>query len=279
MRKRESFYKYCKDIFMRFNHAHGSLFAKGIAYSVILSTIPFIMLFIFISSIILKQNGELSRILLSYLGDIIPIESAQYLSERLLSYITIDSWSNMKIGGIIAMIFIPYSLLFSVERGLSSVMSNLSRRKLHHQIFFTLLFQTAIITTLFTSLYSFMFITTLEDYVTLPLFYRIYASDSFSIIMISMLLIVVYRMSYGAYLKRRILILVSISISIIWKFFNYFAATIITVSGKNELLYGIFAGGVVLMVWAYIFAMMLLIGGVVIAKETERSQNFIDIRN
>lgn len=263
-------YHYISDIAGRYHQAQGTLLSKGIAYSLILATIPYLMLFIYISSVILKQNGELSRLLLSYLVDIIPIESAQYLSERLISYIDIERWRGISISGLVMMIFLPHTLFFAIEQALSKVMKKHERRAIHHQLLFTLFFQFFLLTLLFIFVYLSVFAEAITSFVNMPLFYRFLSSNTISIFIMSGMLIAVYRMSYGSYLHRRTLVGVSFAISVLWEFSSDFGATIISVSGKNELLYGIFAGGVVLLVWTYIFATLLILGGIIIGKETER---------
>jgi membrane protein len=263
------FFSYIKDVYERFSKAQGSLLAKGIAYSLILATIPFLLLFIYVSSVVLKQNGELSRLLLEYLVNIIPLESAEYLSQRLISYINIDSWKGIGISGVIMLVFIPHTLFFSIEQALSKVMRRREKRAIHHQIAFTLFFQFLLLTLLFIFINLSIFTGVITEQFKVPFFYKILSSNTISIFMITGMLIAVYRVSYGAYLRRRFLVLISLAVSIIWEVFNNIGATIITVSGKNELLYGLFAGGIVLMVWTYIFALLVLIGGIVIAKETE----------
>jgi uncharacterized BrkB/YihY/UPF0761 family membrane protein len=66
-----------------------------------------------------------------------------------------------------------------------------------------------------------------------------------------------------------ILLLVSLLVAIAWQAVNYLGVSVISISGKNEIVYGFLAVVIVFLAWTYLFSVLLFIGGIVIARHSQ----------
>lgn len=105
------------------------------------------------------------------------------------------------------------------------------------------------------------------DFLNLPSSMSWIAGRFSMIVMVTLVLVIIYRFSYGRWGKPFVLIpVVSLFVALIWQFLNYLSASIISETGNKELMYGILASVVVFLFWTYIFSFILLLGGVSIER-------------
>jgi uncharacterized BrkB/YihY/UPF0761 family membrane protein len=80
---------------------------------------------------------------------------------------------------------------------------------------------------------------------------------------------VIYRMCYHGTIHLPMLLFASFIVAAAWQLVNYLGMSIISYTGKNEVVYGFLAVVVVFLAWAYLFAIFLFIGGIIIARHSQ----------
>jgi YihY family inner membrane protein len=257
------------EILSAYDSKEGPTLAKGIAYSFLITCIPLLFIAFYISTIIFSGAEELQQIYRSRLGEIIPQQVAEYLVNYLYGMILDKNWIKIGAIGMIGLLFIPRGLFACLEGSLVTVMESPRRRPVFKRqlLYFALIFLAICLFFIASSL--FMVIKALFAFTKVPSIYYYLGSKIISVFLICITLIVIYRICYHSSLKFPILFGVSFSVALIWQIINYIGASIITVSGKNEIVYGILASGIVFLIWAYIFAVLILLGGIIIARHSK----------
>lgn len=268
-------FKELQDISRIYFRKNGTVLAKGIAYSFLVTSIPLLFIALYISSLFFNDPVEIQNLLTSRLSEIIPIPLAELIIEQVSKIALSKSWLKIGIAGFIGLFLVPRTLFASLDNSLRAVMdSPKGRNLLKRQLLYLALVLFAVAIFFFAS-YIHLIIKTVLNFIDLPTFMIILGSKTLSTILICIALMVIYRVCYHSSLNKKVLISVSLSIALLWQAINFIGASLITVSGKNEFIYGVLAGGVVFLFWAYIFAVLLLLGGVVIARENRKRERSI----
>lgn len=263
-------YREFEDILLIYFRKNGTVLAKGIAYSFLITSIPLLFITLYICSLFFNDISEVKNIVTIKLSDLIPIQLAQLIIDQVSKIALSKSWLKIGIVGFIGLFFVPRQLFASLDNSLRAVMeSPKGRTLLKRQILYFILVISAA-TLFFFASYFYLIIKTVLSFIDLPLFMTVLGSKTISTIFISIALMLIYRICYHSSLNKSILFIVSTAIALIWQIVNFLGASIITISGKNEFIYGLLAGGIVFLFWAYIFAVLLLIGGVIIARENRK---------
>jgi len=262
-------YRYISEILQIYSIKRGTILAKGIAYSFLITSIPLLFIAFYISTVFFSPTEEFQLLIRSRLAEIIPNQVAEYIVTYFFDMFHDRSWLKIGTIGIISLFIIPRGLFSSLENSLVTVMDSPNRRPiLRRQFLYFLLIIVAICLFFFAS-YIYIVIKTLFAITQVPSRYYFLGSKVVSTFFISIALILIYRICYHETLKIPILMGVSFTVALIWQIINFLGASLITVSGKNELVYGVFASGFVFLVWAYIFAILLLLGGIIIARHNK----------
>lgn len=263
-------YKEFNDILRIYFRKNGTVLAKGIAYSFLITSIPLLFIALYICSLFFNDTTEIQNLITSKLSEIIPAQLAELIINQVSQIAISKSWLKIGIVGFIGLFLVPRQLFASLDNSLRAVMDSPKGRPLlvRQLLYFVLVIFAASL--FFFASYFHLIIKTVLSFIDLPLFMIILGSKTLSTIFISAALMVIYRVCYHSSLNKKILIIVSTAIALLWQLINFAGASIITISGKNEFVYGLLAGGVVFLFWAYIFAVLLLIGGVIIARENRK---------
>lgn len=263
-------YKEFHDILRIYFRKNGTVLAKGIAYSFLIASIPLLFISLYLSSLLFTDANDIQSILASRLSEIIPKQLADLVIEQVSQIAFSRGWLKIGIAGFIGLFFVPRQLFASLENSLSTVMDSPKRRTLlKRQLLYLILIAFAISLFFFAS-YIHLIIKTILSFLELPLFIIILGSKTFSTVLICFALTVIYRVCYHYSINKKTLLSVSLLIALLWQIVNFIGASVITISGKNEFVYGLLAGGVVFLFWAYIFAVLLLLGGIIIARESRK---------
>lgn len=263
-------YKELHDVLRIYFRKNGAVLAKGIAYSFLITSIPLLFIALYISSLFFNDAAEIQRLLILRLSEIIPSQLAELTVEQVSKIALSKSWLKIGIIGFAGLFFVPRQLFASLDNSLRAVMNSpKGRTLLKRQLLYFILVIFAASLFFFAS-YIHLIIKTILSFTELPFFMIFLGSKTLSTILISIALMVIYRVCYHSSLNKKMLIIVSVGIALLWQIINLVGASLITISGKNEIVYGVLAGGVVFLIWAYIFAVLLLIGGVVIARENRK---------
>lgn len=247
----------------------GNLLARGIAYSMLITSIPFLLISIYVASLVFQDTAALQGALNIWIHDLVPEASADLVILRVSEILQDARWKRVGVTGLVLMFIAPQILFASIESALSVVMMP---RKRHHfvirQILYILMHIFVVSLFFLFSIFSLWFNTALS-FTQLPTIIYLFSSKITSLLIVWLTLMAIYRMSIHRKIRFTIVAKVSIVISLIWLIFNYFGSLLITASGRNELIFGILAGFILLMVWAYLFSALLLLGGIVISGKSD----------
>ncbi len=247
----------------------GNLLARGIAYSMLITAIPFLLLSIYAASLIFQDTAALQGALNLWIHDLIPEASADMVIMRVSEILQDSRWKKVGATGLVLMFIAPQILFASIESALSVVMMP---RKRHHfmirQVLYILMHIFVVSLFFLFSIFSLWFNTALGS-TQMPTVVYLFSSKVTSLLIVWLSLMAIYRMSIHRKINFGIVAKVSLVISLVWMFFNFFGSILITTSGRNELIFGILAGFILLMVWAYLFAALLLLGGIVISGKSD----------
>lgn len=262
-------FRYIEEILYIYFRNHGPTHAKGIAYSFLMTTVPLLFIAFYISTVLFSGTDELHQLFRSRLGEIIPQQVADYMVTYLFDMILDKNWIKIGILGMVGLLFLPRGLFACLESSLVAVMETPHRRPLVKRQFHYFIMIFIAICLFFVASYIFIILKMIFSLIKVPPVYYLLGSKTISTFLICIALVVIYRTCYHNSLKLPVLFGVSFGVALLWQIINYIGASIITVSGKNEIVYGILASGVVFLVWAYIFAVLLLLGGIVIARHNK----------
>ncbi|MFP4417285.1 MAG: YihY/virulence factor BrkB family protein [Chitinivibrionales bacterium] len=262
---------YLHRILKRFFHSGGPLIAKGIAYSIIVGSVPLLFLALYSSTYFFAVAPPLQMTLEIRLDEIFPEELADAIltqAARLAAF----SWAEIGIVGIAGLLLVSQGIFSSLERGLSIVMYNRRRRSMWaNRLIYTILTIFAI-TLFFAATYAHTYLKIYYGALGIPPGYHFLARKTSSIILIWLALVVIYRICYSNKINYLALVLVSLAVAIMWQLINIAGSSLITASGQREIIYGMLAMVVVFLLWSYIFGLLLLLGGIIIATHSPQEK-------
>ncbi len=244
--------------------------AKGIAFSMLFTFVPILMVALWIFSEFLADATALRIAVLNHLLDIVPPAAESFVADRMEAIVVSRAWQQVGIAGVVMLFWAPGSLFAAIEQSLYTIMQTTERRGFwfRHLIYFTLHFLIITIMLLFTLL-GLMIDTLIPDQY-MPPHLAVAASWLVSLLIVWGSLVAVYRMSFHGRIRLRAIVWTSLGISLLWQGLNSVGSSIIAGTGRNELFYGILAGVAVVMLWAFLFAQMLLLGGIIIARKSQK---------
>ncbi|MFW5775023.1 MAG: YihY/virulence factor BrkB family protein [Chitinivibrionales bacterium] len=271
-------FRYIHGIIKRFFHSGGPLIAKGIAYSIIVGSVPLLFLALYSTTYLFQFAPPLQLTLEIRLDEIFPEELADAILTQAARLAAV-SWAEIGIVGIAGLTFVSQGIFSSLERGLSIVMHYRRRRSMWaNRLIYTLLTIFAI-TMFFTATYAHTYLKILYRALGIPPDYHFLARKTSSILLIWLALVVIYRICYSGKVNYYALTLVSLAVAIMWQVINIAGSSFITASGQREIIYGMLATVVVFLLWSYIFAWLLLLGGIIIATHSPQEKISVITKN
>ena len=258
-----------------FFEQNGVLMARGIAFSLLVTAIPVLFISLYIASAILADTTIINTVFQRYLNDFLPAQYSEVLFSQTIAIIQSESWRNIGVVGMIIMVITPQSLFSSIEVALKRVMDPPHNRTFMVRQIALIISHFSIILIIFSFAFLTMTLSALPDKLItslpsslsgLQVAIELLSSKGVILVILTLIFASIYRMSYHHALKKRFLFGVSFVLAIIWQILNALGTQIIGASGRREVMYGIMAGAVVLMMWAYLFSVILIIGGIIIAQ-------------
>jgi uncharacterized BrkB/YihY/UPF0761 family membrane protein len=244
----------------------GPLFAQGIAYALLLGSMPLLLLTTSFSSFLYEIAPQIQTGLNDRIRGVIPPEVAEPMITH-LGEITND-WAQFGIIGIIIIALVSKGIFDALGGGLTAVMGNRDRHMLWvHHVFSILLTIITILFVIVASLGNFIVQFIIDSASLSPDFFGFYIA-MFSISLLGTTLILVYYTYSRVTLKMLPTIIVSFGVSLFWHVIGYTGRYVVLISGSRRLVYGFFAGTVLFMIWLQIFAHLVLLGGIVIARQS-----------
>ncbi len=262
---------YIREILRRFFHSGGPLIAKGIAYSIIVGSVPLMFLALYSSTYLFQIAPPLQITFEIRLDEIFPEELADAVLTQAARLAAVN-WTEIGIVGLVGLMLVSQGIFSSLERGLSIVMRNKRRRSMWvNRLLYTVLTIFAI-SLFFAATYAHTYLKLLYKALEISPDYHFLARKTSSIILIWLALVVIYRICYRGRINYFALGIVSLVVAIMWQIINIAGSSLITISGQREIIYGMLATVVVFLLWSYIFALLLLLGGIIIASHSRDSQ-------
>ncbi len=260
---------YFKDVFYTFSTKRGSLLAKGIAYSFLTGSIPLLFLTVSFASYLYKIIPTLQHGLEIKITEFLPPQ----IGKEVLSHLEIitQGWAGIGIIGIVILIFVAKGIFDALEAGLSAVMDVKKRRKtLINQLFSFLLTFVAMVFFVIASLTDAILDFLFKIINIIPSFFHWSIAKLTSIAIFGFALFGIYKIFYREKLNIKWALSVSFVVSLVWQIVGYIGSFFIKASGRREFIYGILAGSVVFLLWMQIFAILILFGGIIIAKHSKK---------
>lgn len=245
----------------------GPLFAKGIAYSLLVGSIPLLLMTASVASYLYNIVPQVQTGLHWRIRDVMPeTVAAPFILhiERMAS-----SWAEIGVAGILILIMVSKGIFDAVGSGLTGVMgAGHHRRPVIAHIYSVLLTIISIVLFVVVSLDSFLIRTFVEATgVSTPVVdtYTLLAS-AFSIFLLGTALLLMYL----AFSPMRISTLyagcVSYIVSCLFHILGAAGKFFVGMFARYRLIYGVFSGSVLFLVWLQFFAHLVLIGGMLISR-------------
>ncbi len=262
--------RYFHEITMIYFSNRGNLLARGIAYSLLVTIVPTLFLALYVGSVVFTNSPALQSTVDTQISQILPVTYAAQVMEMVYDFMSSGQWKSMGIIGISMLVITPSFLFAAIERALSMVMSPpVERRFVVRQLFY---FLTQLLTMilLFGVAFVSVWVRKVGAYFDTPEFLLLLSSKGSTVFIMGITLAVIYRVSYHNSINRKVLYPISFLLAFIWQLFSSSGSAIVAVTSQNQVMYGVMAGAIILLLLAYIFAVLLLIGGVIIGKESKR---------
>jgi len=245
----------------------GPLLARGIAFSFLVGAVPLLVLVLYGTSTLYDIAPQLRETVVLRLDELMPAQVAQVIQNQ-AAQIASHSWTEIGLVTLIIIIFIAQGVFASLESGLSIIMRCPQER---HIWLDNLLYMTLTILAImmfFAASYIHVFLNLFYDFAGFPDSLRWIARKTTSVIIIWLALVTIYRACYHGALNLWVLFGVSFLVASLWQLLNWGASSVIAASGQREFIYGFLASMVMFMLWAYMFAVLLLFGGIIIARHS-----------
>lgn len=265
----KSMIRYIHQVSQTYFSYRGNLLARGIAYSIIFTLIPALFLALYIGSILFNHSYNIQEVVYNQISQILPITQAPQVMGMVQDYMSGGQWHGMGITGIIMLFFTPHFLFAAIERALSLVMNPPEERKfiVRHLLYF--LTQLLVMLLLFGFAFVSVWIREAGSFLEIPHALGLISSKTSTIVIMGLTLSAIYRISYHHTINNKVLFSMSFLLSLLWQLFSSSGSAIIAVTGKNQVMYGVMTGAIILLVLAYLFSVMLIVGGIIIGKESK----------
>lgn len=249
-----------------YNTAHGPLLARAVAFNLIVTAVPFIIIFFWLGTEFMESSKPLRRMMTDQISLLLPHDAAQILVKQISRGSSSFSLNGIGIVGVLTLFWLPLSLFNSIQLALSEVNGFHETRSFFVRQLAGTFIQISLIILLFASTSLSIGAKTLFGHFV---FLNTVFSVLLSTLIVFMTLTAIYRFSCrGVLLKPAAK--VAITISILWLIVNRLAGFFVSKSGSYDFTYGILAGVVVLLTCSYFFASMLLLGGIAAVRQSGR---------
>lgn len=261
--------RYIHSISKAFFNYRGTLLARGIAFSILVTIVPTLFLALYVGSLIFNHSPAMQEMVHAQIAEILPITYSGQVMEMVHNYMAGGQWHSLGVTGIVMLFVTPHFLFASIERALSLVMNPPVERKFVVRQLFLFLNHMLIMIMLFGFAFVSVWIRKASDVWALPGALDFISSKTTTVIIMGFSLAAIYRVSYHHSINNRVLLTVSFVLAIIWQLFSGSGSAIVALTGRNHVMYGVMAGAIILLVLAYFFAVLLIMGGIVIGKESK----------
>ena len=262
--------KYVVEIIETFFAYRGNLLARGVAYAILVAIVPAIFVALYVATLVFNNSPTIQATIGNYIADMLPVTVSVSIMDQINEFMSSGQWKSMGVIGFGMLIITPTIVFSAIERALSFVMEPAEEKNIFIRQLFYFLIQFLVVALLIAVSFLSTLFSWFDTIVHIPNIIRTLLSKSSTTIVITFTLAAIYRLSYHRKIKRTILYPVSLIIAILWNFVSQSAFAIIALSGRNKFAFGLMASATVVMALAYIFSALIIIGGIVIAKESKK---------
>ncbi len=256
-----------KKLVLTYVRRRGPLLAQGIAYSLLIGTTPLLLLSMAAASLLYSVVPRIQSGIHWRLRDFVPEQIAQPIIER-VETIT-SGWAGMGVVGFLLLLLVSKGIFDSFGSGLSAVMENGRRHPaVMSHLYSFLLTLLAIFSVIVISLDDFaikLIIRTANLPRTGWMYRRL--ADGFSVLLLGAVLFLIYLVFSGRRLRIPRTVITALIVSLMWHLLGHVGKFFISMFARYRLLYGVFSGAVLFLVWLQIFAHLVLLGGLFITRQ------------
>jgi membrane protein len=262
-----------RDLIYTYVNRRGPLLAQGIAYSLLIGSMPLVLLAAAVAGYLYGTFPQLQLGLHRKLLLYVPEEVARSLLSQ-VDHVA-SGWAGMGIVSVVGLLFVSKSIFDALSSGLAGMMEGSRQRSYWANQACTFLL-TLFAVALFIAI-------SLDDMVIhLALaraglhahawLYRA-MSSAFSVLLLAVGLLLIYLVFSHVKLHFWRTLATAIVVSLLWHAAGYGGRLLVNLSARYRLIYGVLAGIVLFLFWLRIFAHLVLMGGLFVAwrnRESER---------
>jgi YihY family inner membrane protein len=247
---------------------NGPLFAQGIAYSLLIGSMPLLLLTTSVASCLYQVVPQIQNGLHWKLRGFVPEEVAKpiiYHIEAMSGH-----WAEVGIVGIVILILVSKGIFDSIGSGVRGVMGGMHlHTRWIHQLYSVLMMVVVILFFIVVSLDK-PLLALISASTHIPVATQLYPRlvTLFSVFLLGSALLLTYVMYSPVKLRMLYSAVVSYGVSIVWHLAGYAGTVFIGLFARYRFVYGFFAGTVLFLVWLQVFAHLILLGAIVIAARS-----------
>ncbi len=263
---KSSIVSWINDILATYIRRRGPLLAKGIAYSLLVGSMPFLFLSFSITSFLYKFAPHLQDAVSVQIDKFLPLQASEFLLEHI--ELAVREWASVGVIGIAILLFVAKGIFESMESGISAIMGIDQKRAIWRSQLYAFLFTlTAILFLIGASIGNTFFTAWLRTFSLHPMIYTTILK-TFTIMILTFGIFTLYSIAAGGKLRPFISLFISLLVAILWRLAVIGGKIVIIQSGKRAIIYGILAGSVLFLFWLKIFAHLILFGGIIIQRSS-----------
>jgi len=256
--------------FVVYVRRRGPLLAQGIAYSLLLGSTPLLLLSVAAASLTYRYMPSLQTGLHEQLGEYLPEAVAGPLARHLETLAA--GWPGMGVVGLGVLLLVSKGIFDSLRDGLAGVTGGVRVRSAvwRHvsSLLMTLLAMALVVVLSLDDIVIGLFVRTAGLPHT-PLVLK-FAAWSLSTLLLAGLLLVMYHAFATTRVRFWRALLTSAGVSVVWHVLGRLGRLSVILFSRYNILYGVFSGAVLFLVWLQLFAHLVLLGGLIVAGREAR---------
>ncbi len=247
-------------------HRRGPLMAQGIAYSLLIGSTPLLLLSVSFAGLLYRLAPGIQMRTHVRIRVFLP----QQIAESLISQIDTlaGEWARMGLVGAIVLLFVSKGIFDAFGAGLAAVVGGTHQRPAMIRHLFSLLLTLLAI--------AMVIVISLDDVVigvlvggtalshTSFLYHQL--AVSFSTLLLAVVLFLIYVMFASRRIHIGRVVLASLAVSVLWHALGQLGRFFVGLFARYRLVYGVFGGAVLYLVWLQVFAHLVLLGGLFVVR-------------
>ncbi len=252
-----------RDLPAKYYKRNGPLLAKGLAFSLVLGTMPIFFLTLTISAYIYKVSRGLQELVTGQLFDFLP----ESLSTLLLTQIHRLASRAGSLGLVTIVVFIVTSVaLFDSLEGAMSAMLSSKRRKFHHARLISLSLMSGVVIVYYLTVALSAAAYYFKDFLSLPLQLFYWASKFTSALFFAFILLGLYYIFSRRRLRFFPTLAIACTSSFVWQLIGAAGSRLIQYAGSQLLVYGAITWLIIFLAYMRLLAELIIISSLLVAE-------------